>query len=139
VFTHVLVPLDLSPRHDRALDMAAAIARRDGARITLLHVIERIDHIPAAELRRFYAGLQRTAERRLARARQRLARAGVEAKAVVLVGSPARDVVRYAARRRVGLIVMTSHAVAPGGAPRRWGTTSYKVGLMCRCPVMLVK
>jgi nucleotide-binding universal stress UspA family protein len=139
VFTHVLVPLDLGARHGRALDMAAEIARRDGARVTLLHVIQRVEHIPPAELRRFYAGLQRTAERRLARAQRRVARGNTRTRTVVVVGRPAHDIVRYAARNAVDLIVMTSHPVDSRRDPRAWGTTSYKVGILCRCPVMLVK
>ena len=37
------------------------------------------------------------------------------------------------------LIVLGSHTIEPGNAARGWGTTSYKVGLLCRCPVLLVK
>ena len=60
---------------------------------------------------------------------------------VVLVGDPAPDILRYATRNRVDLIVMGSHPVDPTrrAAGVGWGTTSYKVALLCTCPVMLVK
>ena len=53
MFKHILVPLDLG-RNERSLRTARTLARQNGARVTLLHVIQRIEDIPAAELRRFY-------------------------------------------------------------------------------------
>lgn len=40
MFTHLLVPLDGSPMAEQALPVAAAIAGKCGARVTLLHVLE---------------------------------------------------------------------------------------------------
>jgi hypothetical protein len=34
---------------------------------------------------------------------------------------------------------MGSHKVDPTSPGQGWGTTSYKVGIGCQCPVMLVK
>ena len=51
----------------------------------------------------------------------------------------ARVIVKPAAARKIDLIVMGSHKVAPGPPSAGWGTTSYKVGIFCRCPVLLVK
>ena len=56
----------------------------------------------------------------------------------VCVGEPAREIIRVSLRDRVGLIVMGSHKVRPDRAAR-WGTTSYKVGIFCQCPILLVK
>jgi len=37
-------------------------------------------------------------------------------------------------------VVMGSHKVkAVRGGSRGWGTTSYKVGIFCQCPILLVK
>jgi nucleotide-binding universal stress UspA family protein len=60
-------------------------------------------------------------------------------RSAVVVGTPSEDIVRYAAANRVDLIVMASHRVDPSRRSRGWGTTSYKVGILCRCPIMLVK
>ncbi|MCE5272554.1 universal stress protein [bacterium] len=40
MFKHLLVPLDGTPQAEAAVDTAAALAARSGARVTLLHVIE---------------------------------------------------------------------------------------------------
>ena len=44
MFKHLLVPLDLSDRNARLLRIALSLARQSGARVTLLHVVDRIAH-----------------------------------------------------------------------------------------------
>ena len=139
MFHHVLVPHDLSTRSRRAVETARELAARDRAQVTLLHVIQRIEHIAPAEMRRFYAELERNAARRMAAAERLLARAGVGVRTAVLIGVPAREILRFAAANKVDLIVMGSHRIDAEGGARGWGTTSYKVGILCPCPVMLVK
>ena len=137
-FAHILVPLDLSARNRRALSTALALARANRARITLLHVIQRIADLPPADVRGFYEDLRKLAERKLARAARPFAARRIEVRSVVFVGTPAEEIVRYAARNRVDLIVLASHKIDSRSA-RGWGTTSYKVGILCPCPVLLVK
>lgn len=139
MFENVLTPVDLSARGLRALRAAAELAARPGGRLTLLHVIQRIEGIPAAELRTFYAKLDAAARRRLARTARRLARRGLTVRCEVIVGDPGTDIARFAERRRMDLIVMSSHRVQPRRPGRGLGTTSYKTAILCRCPVLLVK
>jgi nucleotide-binding universal stress UspA family protein len=139
MFRHVLVPLDLSVDGGRPVRVAAAVAASHRSRLTLLHVIQRIEGIPAAELREFYAKLDATARRRLAALGRRLGGRVRAVRCEVIVGDPAADIARFAARRRMDLIVMGSHRVEPGRPGRGLGTTSYKTAILCRCPVLLVK
>lgn len=140
MFTHILVPLDLSVRNLRAIEIARDIARPQGARVTLLHVIQRLEGIPVRELQDFYTRLQARAQLRLRLAGRKAAREGIEVSQVIFVGNPVRDIVRHATEKRVDLIVMSSHAVKPSGRPRDgFGTTSYRVALLCPCPILLVK
>ena len=139
MFTHLLVPLDLSRRNGPAIATAVALAAQNRARVTLIHVIDRIEYVPAAELRRFYAGLERRAQQVLTRVARAFARKRIPIRAIVLTGDPSREIVRWAAANGVDLIVLNSHAIDPRRSGHGWGTTSYKVGLLCRCPVLLVK
>jgi nucleotide-binding universal stress UspA family protein len=140
VFRHILVPIDLSDRNERALTTAFELAASTGARVTLLHVITRVRGIPAAELRSFYAQLEAKAEARLRAVVSRHAQPGTDVRTAVVLGDPARDIAQWADRHRVDLIAIGSHSVEPGRGPQLgWGTTSYKVALLCRCPVLLVK
>jgi nucleotide-binding universal stress UspA family protein len=90
-------------------------------------------------MRAFYDRLVKTSRRRLARAAKLFAVQGIMVRSQVLVGKPARVIVRAAAAARADLIVMGSHRVNPKRRGMGWGTTSCKVGILCRCPILLVK
>jgi universal stress protein A len=137
VFKHLLVPIDLSDQNARLLDVAVSLARANGARITLLHVVHRIAHASLREFEGFYQELRRKSRRKLEAAARRFTAAGVPIRTVVVIGEPAREIVRASSARGVDIVVMGSHKVVPGG--RGWGTTSYKVGIACPCPILLVK
>jgi len=137
-FQHILVPLDLSARNQRALSTALELARANRARVTLLHVIQRIADLPPAEVRGFYDQLREVAHARMTRAARPFTARRIDVRSVVFVGTPAEEIVKYAARKRVDLIVLASHKINSRSA-RGWGTTSYKVGILCQCPVLLVK
>ena len=136
LFKHLLVPIDLSDRNARLLAVALSLAR-GGARVTLLHVVQRIAGTSPHEFRGFYRKLEEKSRRKLAAAARRFAAGDVPVRTMVVVGDPAREIVRSSAAYRVDLVVMGSHKVRPGG--RGWGTTSYKVGIACQCPILLVK
>jgi nucleotide-binding universal stress UspA family protein len=139
MFKRILVPLDLSRHNARALRTAAELARQSRGRVALLHVIARVEHVPLDELRDFYRTLERVARRKLDAAGRRLARRGVEARVAIVIGAPPHEILRYAVAQRIDLIVMASHRVNPARRSEGWGSTSYKVGILCQCPVLLVK
>jgi nucleotide-binding universal stress UspA family protein len=139
VFRRILVPLDLSERNERTIRTAVELASRHRARATLLHVVQQIPNVPAGEMGRFYRRLEQDSARRLERIARRFAARGVRVGATVRIGEPAREIVSTAATQKADLIVMGSHRVAPGRPATGWGTTSYKVGIFCRCPVLLIK
>lgn len=139
MFKHILVPIDLGDRQGRMLRTARDLSVQSGARVTLLHVVQQVADTPQDELRGFYRRLVKSSQRRLAEVARPFAERGVRVRAEVCIGDPAGEIVRRATARRIDLLVMGSHKVTPGQRSRGWGTTSYKVGLLCRCPVLLVK
>jgi len=136
MFRRLLVPVDLSDRNARPLRLALALARASRARVILLHVVEQLAATPPAELAAFYGRLLQRAQRRLEVLAKPFARAGIPVRTEVSIGQPAREIVQTATRHKVDLLVMASHRVRPGLA---WGTISYKVGIFCRCPILLIK
>lgn len=62
MFQRILVPTDLTDESRQSLNLALALASPTGARVILLHVIERIPNLDDQELRTFYDQLVRTAE-----------------------------------------------------------------------------
>ena len=139
MFKHILVPIDLSDRNERTLRLAVGLARITQSRVTLLHVIQDVAGVSTRELRNFYKTLAQRSQRTLARAAKRFVDAEVAVRAVVVIGNPAREIIRAATARKVALIVMGSHRVMPGRPGRGFGTISYKVGMACPCPILLVK
>jgi nucleotide-binding universal stress UspA family protein len=135
MFPHVLVPIDLSDRSNRALRIVETLATR---RVTVLHVIHRVPGLQPTEFRSFYERLRRKAEGVVERAAATLAASGLRVQHTVTIGEPAREIVRVAAARRADLVVLGSHRLAPGPG-QGLGTTSYKVAIACGCPVLLVK
>ena len=140
LFRHIMVPVDLSDRNERALRTALELARECGARTTLFHVIQRVPGIAPGELGIFYQRLVGSSERKLRRTARKFAERGLDVRTEVRVGDPPAEIIRATLRERVDLVVMGSHKVRRGGDRQRgWGTTSYKVGIFCQCPILLVK
>jgi nucleotide-binding universal stress UspA family protein len=139
MFKHILVPIDLTDRNERTLRIAVGLARIKRSRVTLLHVIQAIAGESTRELRNFYKTLEQRSQRRLIRAAKRFVDAEVPVRTLVVIGEPAREIIRAAVARKVALIVMGSHRVMPRRPGRGFGTISYKVGIGCPCPILLVK
>jgi nucleotide-binding universal stress UspA family protein len=138
-FQHILVPLDFTDKNQAALGIAFELASQNRASVTLLHVIEKIENVPDAELKPFYAQITSRAETELERRAQRFADAGIRIDRKVLYGKRLVEIVRDSRERKVDLIVMSSHKVDPAAADQSQGTLSYQVCILCDCPVLLVK
>ena len=137
MFRRILVPVDFTKRSDRAVRVAARIAADRKTSLTLLHVIERVDAGDPKGLAGFYRKLESSARRRLAELVRRARPAAASAE--ILYGNRVNEILRFAEARHVDLIVMSSHRLATRHPGEGWGTISYKVGLLSRCPVLLVK
>jgi universal stress protein A len=75
----------------------------------------------------------------MARLKQRAGQLPVNVDEEILYGRRAEEIVGFAGRTGVDLIVLASHKVNPSIVGRDWGTISYKVGILAQCPVLLVK
>jgi nucleotide-binding universal stress UspA family protein len=139
VFTKILVPVDLSDKHQQALDIAARLARESGGEVTLVHVVETIGDLWDAEERDFYDRIEGVARDHLAKLGRSLEACHVPRREEVLFGDRAREIVRYAMERGIDLIVLSSHRIDLRDPSAGWGTLSYKLGILAQCPVLLVK
>ena len=57
MFKQILLPLDLTDKHQAAFDLAVKLTRESGGTIVLLHVIEVIAGLPVDEEKTFYQRL----------------------------------------------------------------------------------
>jgi nucleotide-binding universal stress UspA family protein len=113
--TRVLVPTDFSESSAEALEYAAQLAARIGARIEVLHVVDDPvasgawnPDIFSGEISRFMDDLVEDVHRRLDTLVQHLS-GSLAPRTVVLRGQPARTIVDYARTGAFDLIVMGTH------------------------------
>src|SRR5262245_65623718 len=124
MFRKILVPVDLTDRHARALEIAAGLAPVGGA-VTLLHVIELLHGVPREEEPEFYQRLEETARAHLDRLAAKLQGRPTAVRAELLFGRRGADVVRYARDHGADLIVLSSHPIDPARPGDGWGTLSH--------------
>ena len=144
-FTRILVPTDFSPAADLALAHAKALAQAFGASLHLLHVFDD-PYTAAAYAPEVFATLPpEYREAAFADAvRQLNQRIGAQeirefgGTTDVVVGSPAREIVRVAAERGVDLIVMGTHGRS-GLAHLVLGSVAERVVRTAPCAVLTVR
>jgi nucleotide-binding universal stress UspA family protein len=139
MFTKILMPVDLTDRHQPALDIAARLANESSGEVTLLHVVEIIPGLWPQEEGEFYGRIEQAARDHLAKLGRYLEERHVPRREEVIFGDRAHEIVRYAMAGGVDLIVLSSHRIDLQNPGAGWGTMSYKVGILSQCPVLLVK
>jgi len=141
-FHHILVPLDLTAKNSAAVEIAFELAVQNKAAVSLLHVVQVIDSDAGSadeETTEFYDRIRQRAESELERMSQRFLQADLPCEVKVRIGDRLQDIVDFANQHRVDLIVMSSHRIDPTRLAETWGTLSYKVSVICDCPILLVK
>lgn len=122
-FGPVLVPLAGSAMAEQALPVGASLARRGGAALHLVSVVQPIPLAVAAEIGQYEVDLGREArdelERYMTEVLERTRESqGPAVRGDVIDGDAAKALADYVAREGIGLVVMTTHART--GFSRRW-------------------
>ncbi|MBI5774993.1 MAG: universal stress protein [Verrucomicrobia bacterium] len=139
---HIVVPLDFSATSMRALDTAIPFARRTGASVILLHVVEKfpIDRLLGRELTRLNtAPVLKQAKVRLNALAARLNKSsGVPVEVEVRFGRPFDQITRGAGGLGASLVVMTTHGHT-GLKHVYLGSTAEKLVRHTPCPVLVTR
>jgi nucleotide-binding universal stress UspA family protein len=126
---HVLVATDFSPHADVALDRAVALARGEGAALTLLHVATTAATVPAMpevesaaalELAAVAEDLEREVSSQIADRVARVRAAGIEPRVELRSGHPDDAIVQVAEEVHADLLVIGTHG--------RTGITRFLLG-----------
>jgi len=139
MFHDILVPVDFTEKNLEALRLAQELALAGRGRITLLHVIERIEHLPVEGLGGFYEKLEKSAAEGMRSLTQGLGEHPLIGRQEIVYGKRAEEIVRFAEEHGSDLIVLSSHRVDPHRPGRWWSTVSHEVAVRAKCPVLLVK
>jgi len=139
MFERILVPVDLSEKSLRAIDMAYELAAQTGAEVVLLHVIQTIEHVAFEELKPFYDRLETSAQKALQEFSQRFVANKLRVDQAIVYGERTREIVSFTIQNRIDLIVMASHRIDPDRPGHDWSSISYAVTMLSPCPVLLLK
>jgi nucleotide-binding universal stress UspA family protein len=146
MYQKILVPLDGSELSECSLEHVKAVA--SGCRVpetVLLRVVEPLSAETVATLAQAGGNVLREAEldvqnkagKYLDKIKDRLKKDGLAVKAVVVDGRPAEEILDYAQKNKIDLIVMASHGRS---GVSRWffGSVAQKVMQHSSVPVLMV-
>ena len=139
LFQHILVPVDFTEKNLGAIDVARQLARPNGAKLTLLHVIEFIDFPEDDEITGFYEKLRTRSDQEMDKLLALFSGEEFDVGVDTIINHRSKGIALYAAENDVDLIVMSSHPFDPNQPSEGLGTISYQVSALCRCSIMLVK
>jgi nucleotide-binding universal stress UspA family protein len=139
MFKKILIPVDLSQKHQKAFDAAVEIAREFAGEIILLHVIEVIAGVSMDEDKSFYRRLEKKAHDHLESLKATLKAAMLPSSGEILYGHRGPEIVRYAEKNAIDLIVLTTPPLESESLGTGLGSLSHKVGMFAQCPVLLVR
>jgi len=141
-FDRILVATDFSPNSKRAVDCAVQLARRLGAKLTLLHVVPEpsaLDYSMEGFSVQQIQGWEEEAKIKLA---EELARTQVEYKDIDAVKlsalHPRDEIVRAATSLSADLLVLSTHGYT-GWKHILFGSDAEKILEHAPCPVLVVR
>jgi nucleotide-binding universal stress UspA family protein len=142
-FRHILAPTDFSEYSKQAVVAALELARKFGAKLTVLHVVELPPYpvegyVPPAVNATFLDDLERQATQDLAQLVPEAESNNVEVVRLVAVGSPYRTIIDTAEAAQVDLIVMAT-AGRSGFSRLIMGSIAERVVRTATCPVLTIR
>ena len=124
LFQHILVPVDFTEKNLAAIDVARQLARPNGAKLTLLHVIEFIDFPEDDEITGFYEKLRTRSDQEMDKLLALFSGEEFDVGVDTIINHRSKGIALYAAENDVDLIVMSSHPFDPNQPSEGLGTIS---------------
>jgi len=138
LYERILVPLDGSELAQIALPYAEKLAGVLGSQIILIYVSEstedRYNHMHQFYLQQMVEAAKQNAQRYLDKQDERT----IKVDSMILVGDPAEEIVDYAGKEDIGLIVMSTHGRS---GIKRWamGSVADKVLRSAKQPMAIIR
>jgi nucleotide-binding universal stress UspA family protein len=142
----VCVPTDFSQCADLAVKYGAALARQNGAKLHLLHVVQDIDEKlhhadftrEGTSVKAFLKSLEEGASEYLSRLASQKEWHDLQVERVYVHGKPADQITRYAKQNKIDLLVMGTHGRS-GLEHVFVGSVAERVVRTAPCPVLTVR
>lgn len=135
----ILIPTDFSDLSESALKVGIAIAKRQNARVTLLHVVDLLPNLlPTQVLLSDPQEVLSRMEEKLKELSEKIRKdTGIKAVVKALKGTPSDLICKFAYEENISLIVMGTHGVS-GLREFFIGSEAYKVVKNATCPVLTI-
>jgi nucleotide-binding universal stress UspA family protein len=144
----ILCPVDFSEPSDAALHAAVELAKRYSASILLVHAINELDPVPSPsyaldshvmeQIPHIMGQMTENAHRAMRDLIDNQVESGMSVDQRVIVGEPAKSIVRLAEDEQVDLIVMATHGRS-GITGLFFGSVAEKVVRSAACPVLTLR
>ncbi len=139
MYRRILLPLDLTDRHGPTLERAAELAPQLDAEIRLLHVVATIAGLDFESQQDFYQRLYDISQQKLSAAAAQLTDRGNRVVFTTTYGNRGDEILKYALDHDIDLMIIRSEAISAEEPRSGLASLSWKLGLLARCDVLLVK
>lgn len=151
ILSRILVPYDGSKFSKKALVAALEIAKKDGSKIDIVSVINLSYIQPPGSLlgmtspssinaiKKITASAKKEAAQMLASQVSKCRIKGIKSDSKVLSGNITEEILKYAKKKRISLIVIGSQGLHGIQKLKILGSTSRKVSELATCPVLIVR
>ncbi len=139
-FSKILFPTDFSEWAEYAGSYALSIANKYGSKIYVAHVVEPFTYATdfGIDYGAQFKEMEATARRLLDDSVASMKRTGADISSVLLSGNPYAEIVKFAQKEEIDLIVMATHGRSVV-EHLLMGSVAEKVLRKSPCPVMTVK
>jgi len=136
MYKHILIPLENTPTDKTILDYIRPLARLTNARLTLIHVA---DGFQARHQKQLGESEEMRRDREyLEKCEQELRADGLEAKAILAWGDPAKRILETAETAQCDLIAMATHGHR-ALADLLFGSVASEIRHRAKIPVLMLK
>jgi nucleotide-binding universal stress UspA family protein len=135
----ILIPTDGSDHARKAIGHASDIATKYKATVYLIHVIPPLHSMAEVDVKKIQDNQQKIAKQIIEEAEREVKKKGVESyQSTILQGQPAREIIEFARKNSIDMIVMGSHG-AGKVETFMLGSVSNKVCHLAECTCVTVK
>lgn len=140
--TKIIIATDFSTLSESAFKTGIAIAKRQNAEVTILHVMDRLDYIKPSKAFLPFDGIDDYHFETIGKYLDMLAArihedTGIKVSSKVLEGLPSEKICAYAYQQKASLIVMGTHGIS-GSREIFMGSDAFKIIKNCNCPALTV-
>ncbi|HAS18298.1 MAG TPA: universal stress protein [Nitrospiraceae bacterium] len=139
-FGKILFPTDFSESAENASRYALSLAKKYGSKVYVIHVIEPFTYTTefgldfSAQLKEMEASARRLLDDVAASIKKN----NLDVESVLITGEPFVEIIKYARKEQVDLIVMATHGRS-GIEHMLMGSVAEKVVRKSPCPVLTIK